>query len=66
MTMSLTSSTVLARVEECEQLPILLVIFPSFETSMCGSEVVLLKHMRLLLVEFCRNDEVLRNDRIFV
>ena len=33
---------------------------------MRGSQVILLKHMRLLFVELCRNDEVLRDDRILV
>lgn len=32
----LTGPTVLARVEESEQLSILLVLFPSLQTSMCG------------------------------
>lgn len=33
---------------------------------MCSSQVILLKHMRLLFVELCSNDEVLRDDRILV
>jgi len=33
---------------------------------MCSSQIVLLKHMRLLFVELCSNDEVLRNNGILV
>lgn len=64
--MCLASPTMLAGIEKGEQPSILFVLFPSFETSMCSSQVILLKHMCLLFVELCSNDEVLRDDRVLV
>lgn len=69
MSVRLAGSTMVSRVEEGEKPPFLAVVLrvsPRLQASVGCFQVILLQQVRLLLIELCCEDEVLRDDWVLV